>query len=170
MWLVFAVQTECVYCQIGDEFLCTVHMTFSIPGRAWPLVTGLSGPSAGFDPGPVHVMFVVHKVTPGQISSHTFRFSPVSIRVQSPLYININLLRTTGRSLRSFNRSNAFPYRVHWMEGYLKVVVCQYSTGHWLWRPWFDLGKLLVCFVMDIVAVGEIFLWRLLLSLSVSFH
>ena len=38
MCLVFAVQTEGVYCQIGEEFLCTLYMTFSVPGRALALV------------------------------------------------------------------------------------------------------------------------------------
>ena len=78
----------------------------------WRLVTGLSAPRPRFNPGPVRVRFVVGKVTLGQISLHIFRFSPVSVIppiIHTPLYININLLRTTGRSLRSFNRSNAFP-------------------------------------------------------------
>ena len=55
---------------------------------------------------------MLDKVTTVQISLHIFRFSSVSAIppiLQTPLYININLIRTNGRSLRSFNRSNAFP-------------------------------------------------------------
>ena len=88
---------------------------FQVVPWLWRLVTGLSALSLWFDPGPVRVKFVVDKVTLGQISLHTFRYSPVSVTpptLQTPLYININPLRTNGRSLRSFNRSNTFPISV----------------------------------------------------------
>jgi hypothetical protein len=39
--------------------------------RRWP-------PTAGFDPGSVHVGFVVDRVAPGQVFLRVLRFSPVN--------------------------------------------------------------------------------------------
>jgi len=147
---------------------------FQVVPWLWWLVTGLSAPRPWFDPGPVRVRFVVDKVTLGHISLHIFRYSPVSvippIRVlQIPLYININLLRTTGRRLRSFNRSNAFPIscapdgRV--LENCLTVL-----HGTLIVAALVSSRKSTRVFVMDVVAVGEIFHRGLLLPMSVSFH
>jgi hypothetical protein len=42
------------------------------------LVTGLSPRRPGFDPGSVHVGFVVNKVALGQVFPRVIRFSPVN--------------------------------------------------------------------------------------------
>ena len=42
------------------------------------LVAGLSPRRYGFDPGSVHVVFVVDKVALGQVSPQVLRFSPVN--------------------------------------------------------------------------------------------
>ena len=43
------------------------------------LVAGLPPRRPGFDPGSVHVGFVVNKVTLGQVFSRVLRFSPVNL-------------------------------------------------------------------------------------------
>lgn len=63
-----------------------------------------------------------------------------------------------------------FSHRVHWMEGDLNVVVLPVLHKALTVAALFDPGKVRVYFVMNVVAVGEIFLRGLLLFLSVSFH
>jgi hypothetical protein len=46
-------------------------------------VGGLSSERLGFNPGPVHVGFVMNKVALGQVTRRVFRFSPVSVSFHS---------------------------------------------------------------------------------------
>jgi hypothetical protein len=53
------------------------HNGLAVPWLRW-LVTGLSPQRPGFNPGSVHVEFVVDKVALGQVFLRVLRFSPVS--------------------------------------------------------------------------------------------
>jgi len=69
----------------------------------------------GFDPRLVHVRFVVHKVTLGQVSLPVLHFSPVSIippTLDTSLHPHVALTgRTNGRSVGTFNKQCCFGNR-----------------------------------------------------------
>jgi hypothetical protein len=65
------------------------------------LVTGLSLRRPGFDPGPVHVGFVVDKMAVGQVFPQVIRFSPVSF----------------------------FPPLLHYLEKWKNLIIFIFITG-----------------------------------------
>jgi hypothetical protein len=58
----------------------SIFVTNIYVGRAWlrQLIAGLSPRRPGFDPGSVHVGFVVDKVALGHVFLRVLRFSPVN--------------------------------------------------------------------------------------------
>jgi phage shock protein PspC (stress-responsive transcriptional regulator) len=72
-------------------------------------VAGLSRRRFGFDPGSVHVRFVVDIVALGQVFPRVLRYFPVSI-ILPIFHINLHVSlteRTDGRSLGTSQKSNA---------------------------------------------------------------
>ena len=62
----------------GDAIAQSVQaMGLAVPWLR-PLVAGLSPRTPGFDPGSVHLGFVVDKVAVGQVFLRILRFSPVN--------------------------------------------------------------------------------------------
>jgi hypothetical protein len=83
-------------------YLCNSNFTMAVPWLR-RLVVGLSPRRPGFDPGPVHVKFVVDKVTLGQVLPRVLRFSPVSF-IPPVLHCTEKLKKTGNLSLHLHHR------------------------------------------------------------------
>jgi hypothetical protein len=79
------------------------------------LVAGLSQQKPGFDSRPVHVKFVVDKVSVGQVLFRELRFCPVTVivpMIRSCYNLNIALTwRTNSRSRETFQKQCCFGNR-----------------------------------------------------------
>jgi hypothetical protein len=81
-WLVFIVEIYCVYCEVGSHCFKAIHMNFVFRGSVpWlrRLVAGLSPPRPDFDPGSIHMRFVVDRVALERVFLVLLRFPAVFI-------------------------------------------------------------------------------------------
>jgi hypothetical protein len=86
----------------------------------------------GFDPGPVHVRFVVDNVALGQAVLRVLRVSPVIIPPIFHIhYLNVTLnRRTSGRSLGTFKQNAAVSdIGEHWTEKYFQLISSNLQTA-----------------------------------------
>jgi hypothetical protein len=90
-----------------------IHIHFTIR-KAVPwlrrLAAGLSQRKTGFDPRPVHVRFVVNKVTLKEDFLPVLLFAPVSIilpMLHTQLHVKyLFIIRTSGRNLGTVKHNN----------------------------------------------------------------
>ena len=105
-WLVFIIETECVYCAVRAEYLNIIRLIlvckFKAASRRRLIV------ESGFDPRSVRVIFVVDKAAFGQVFLRVLSFSSVSIippLLHTNLHLHAVLTRTKGRSLGTFQKA-----------------------------------------------------------------
>jgi hypothetical protein len=79
---IYAVSRHCAEILIKLYWSHAMNVTGKTQAEAVPwlrrLAAGLPPGRPGFDPGPVHVGFVVDKVALGQVFPRVLRFSPVN--------------------------------------------------------------------------------------------
>jgi len=107
-WLVCITETQCVYCAVRADSLCTIQVRFSLSRR---LVTGLLPRKFGFDPRLGYVTFVMDIVAQARVSLPVILFSPFSTILPTLLtYLHLHVVLTRKTKGEPWKPSKKIPF------------------------------------------------------------